>query len=262
MLNNYISLQNISELTTAISADSIVAPVVELINNPISEKNAVNNLGFILFFICFFVIVSIISSGNKFFISLFSRLYRNNDRHSMFYETLTHESLSKALLCLQTTLLFSIILYCYAVNEFSLSIATLSEMLLFILKTSLLLIVFLLYKFLAYSAIGVIFFKKEAVIQWNNDFFSLISINGILLFLPALALFYVEKLYVFCIYFIALYLILNLFFVFYKIFTLFFYKKQHLLYFILYLCAQEMIPLYLVYRGFVYLITQQGTIWM
>ena len=189
MLNNFLLLINIPELTTVFSADSIAAPVVELVKNPISEKSAVNNWGFILFFICFFVIVSIISTGNKFFLSLFSRLNRNKERLSIFHETLTHESLSKAFLCLQTALLFSIISYCYAVNEFSLSITSFSEMLLFILKMSLLLITFLIYKFLTYSAIGAIFFKKEAVMQWNDDFFSLICINGILLFLPALILF-------------------------------------------------------------------------
>jgi hypothetical protein len=135
-------------------------------------------------------------------------------------------------------------------------------MLLFLGKNSLLLIFFFLYKFLSYSIIGAIFFKKDTTIQWNEDFFSLISFNGIFLFFPALILFYVEPVYIFCIYFIIFYLFLNLFFIFYKIYRLFFQGKQRLLYFILYLCTQEIIPLYLVYRGFIYFITQKDTIWM
>ena len=262
MLQNFLFIQNISESTFALVSDSIIAPVMELNNNPIALKSAINNWGFILFFVCFLIIVSIISNRNKFFLSLFSRLYRNKDRHSMFYEVVTNETIYKIFLCFQTILIFSIISYCYAVHEYFLSITTLMEMLLFIGKISLLLIVFLIYKFLSYFTIGAIFFKKEMVIQWNDDFFSLISLNGIFLFLPALILFYVETIYLFCIYFIVLYLILNLFFIFYKLYTLFFHKKQYLLYFILYLCAQEMIPLYLVYRGFVYLIIQKETVWM
>jgi len=262
MLQISLFIFNVSESTSALVSDSINAPVIELVNNPIAVKNIANNWGFVLFLICFLIIVSIISNRDKFFLSLFSRLYRNNDRNSMFYESVTNETLNKIFLCLQTILLMSIIAYCYAVHENYLSITTLTEMLLFIGKISLTLIIFFLYKFVTYSAIGVIFFKKETMIQWNDDFFSLISINGIFLFLPALFLFYVETYYTFCINFLIFYLFLNMLFIFYKIYTLFFFKKQHLLYFILYLCAQEIIPLYLVYRGFVYLITQEETIWM
>jgi hypothetical protein len=135
-------------------------------------------------------------------------------------------------------------------------------MLLFLGKISLLFIAFFLYKFLTYSVLGAIFFRRETVLQWNDDFFSLISLNGIFLFLPTLILFYVEAVYSFFIYFMAFYLIFNLLFIFYKLYTLFFQGKQRLLYFILYLCAQEIIPLYLVYRGLVFLIAQKNTIWV
>ena len=193
---------------------------------------------------------------------MFSGLYRNNDRQSMFYATVTNETLNRIFLSFQTILLLSIIFYCYAIYKHHLSITTLMQMLIFIGKMSLLLIFFFFYKFLSYSVAGAIFFKKETVIQWNNDFFSLISLNGIFLFFPTLILFYVEKVFIFCIYFFTFYLIFNLFFIFYKIYTLFFQRKQRLLYFILYLCTQEIIPLYLVYRGFIYLIAQKDTIWI
>ena len=232
---------------------------------PVAIQNEVNNWGFILFFICFFIVVSVIGSSNKFLLSMFSRLFRNKDRQNMFYKNVTNETLNKFLLSFQTILLLSIILYCYAAHEqysSATSITTLTQMLLFLGKYSLLIIGFFLYKFLTYSATGAIFFKKETVIQWNEDYFSLIALNGIFLFFPALLLFYVGTAYIFLIYFLVFYLIFNLFFIFYKIYTLFFHRKQRLLYFILYLCTQEMIPLYLMYRGFVYLIAQKDTIWM
>ena len=252
----------ILENTETLNTDSILAIAVELKNNPIAIRNEANNWGFILFFICFFIIVSIISNKNKFLPAMFNGLFRNKNRQSMFYETVTNETLNKFILSLQTILLLSIIFYCHAVHDHSLLITSLTQMFLFIGKISLLLIAFFIYKFLTYSITGAIFFKKETVAQWNEDFFSLISLNGLFLFFPTLVLFYSEPAYTFCIYFMVIYLIFNLFLVFYKLYTLFFEGKQHLLYFILYLCTQEIIPIYLMYCGFVYLIAQKGTLWI
>jgi hypothetical protein len=263
MLQNSLLLLDIFEYSEVNATDSVLNQVVELKNNLIAVKSDTNNWGFILFFICFFIIVNIINNKNKIFLSMFSGLYRNKDRHNIFYEPVANETLNKFFLSLQTILLISIILYCYAIHEqFLPPTTTLTQMLLFLGKSSLVLIVFFLYKFLTYSISGAIFFKKETVLQWNGDFFSLISLNGIFLFLPTLLLFYVETAFFFCIYFIIFYLIFNLLFIFYKIYTLFFRRKQHLLYFILYLCTQEIIPLYLVYRVFIYLIAQKDTIWI
>ena len=234
----------------------------EITSNPVAVRNEANNWGFILFFVCFFIIVTIINNRNKFLLSMFSSLFRNNDRQNIFYETVTNENLNKFFLSFQTILLLSMIFYCYAIREHFSSLTTMTQMLLFLGKCSLLLISFFLYKFLSYSVTGAIFFRKETVLQWNDDFFSLICLNGIFLFFPALILFYVESAYTVCIYFMIFYFCFNLLFIFYKIYTLFFHRKDRLLYFILYLCTQEIIPLYLVYRGFVYLLVQKDTIWM
>jgi len=193
---------------------------------------------------------------------MLSGLFRNKSRQNMFYESLTNENLNKVFLIFQTILLLSVIFYCYAVHEGYLSITNPSQMALFLGKCTLALILFFLYKFLSYRLAGAIFFKREAVIQWNDNFFTLISLNGIFLFLPTLVFFYAEKIYTFYLYFLLFYLIFNLFFIFYKLYTIFFQGKQLLLYFILYLCTQEIIPLYLMYRGFVYFIEQKNTIWM
>jgi len=240
----------------------VLDSAVKLENNPLAIRRESINWGFILFFVCFFILSIIISNRNKFLFSMFNRLFRNKERQSMFYENVTNETLKKLILSLQTILVVSIIFYCYVVHEQFMSITSLTQMLILLGVSSLVLIVFLLYKFLAYFVAGAIFFKKETYLQWNDDFFSIISLNGIFLFFPALILFYVDSAFYFCIYFIIIYLIFNLFFIFYKIKTLFFQGNSHLLYFILYLCTQEIIPLYLVYRGFVYLIAQKDAIWI
>ena len=263
MLQNDLLSPDVFEYSEVLPADSVVTPVVELINNSIALRNEINNWGFMLFVICFFIIVVIVSGKNKLLSYMVSGLFKNKERHSMFLETLTNETINKLLLSFQTILLISIIFYCYAThNHFLLASSSFKQMVLFLGTSQLLLIVFVFYKFLTYLLIGTIFFKKETVNQWNDDFFSLISLNGIILFFPILIFFYVEKAFPFCIYFMVFYLFLNMTFIFYKIYVLFFQGKQRLLYFILYLCAQEIIPLYLVYHGFVYLIAQKDTIWM
>ena len=262
MIQYSILLSGIYGNTEMFSTDSVLAKAVELENIPIAVRYEANNWGFILFFICFFIIVNVISDRNKFLPSMFSRLYRNKDRQSMFYETVTNESLNIVTLNLQTVLLLSIVFYCYAIHEQFYSPATQTEMYLFIGKIFLMLIAYFFYKFLTYSIAGLIFFKRETLLQWNDDFFSLISLNGIIIFFPTLILFYVEEFYTFGIYFLIFFLIFNLFFVAYKIYVLFFQRNQRLLYFILYLCTQEIIPLYLLYRGLLYLIVQKDTIWM
>ena len=233
-----------------------------VIDSTIDVNFDTNNWGFILFLICFLITVIIVSNRNRFLNSIFYRLYQNKDRKSVFYQTVTYENFNKIFLSIQTIILTSIIIYCYAVHESFLSVASFTQMLQFIGKCSFILMIYLLYKFLSYSIIGAIFFKKETVIHWNEAFFSLISIDGIILFIPTLIIFYVDKAYYFCIYFFIFYLFFNIFFIFYKIYVLFFRVKLRFLYFILYLCAQEIIPLYLVYRSLIYLITQKDTIWI
>ena len=262
MTQDSLFLPYIFENTELLTGDSVYTPAVELLNNPIAVRYEANNWGFIVFLVCFFIIVAVFGNRNKFLPSLFSGLYRNKDRHNMFYKTVANESLNKFFLSFQTLLLLSIVCYCYAIHAYSLSIATFTQMFLFLGKCFLLLTAFLLYKFLSYSVAGAVFFKKETFIQWNDDFFSLIGLNGIFLFLPTLVLFYTEPGYEICIFFMVFFLILNILFISYKIYVLFFQRKRRLLYFILYLCTQEIIPLYLVYHGLVYLITQKDTIWM
>jgi hypothetical protein len=263
MLHNSLLLYSAFEYTERFISDSIISQGVELINHPIAVRSEVNSWGFIVFFICFFILVSIIGNRNKFLLSMFSRVFRSKERHNMFYETVTNETLNKLFLNLQNILLLSMIFYCYAIREYALPVTTFPQMMLFIGKVSLTFVLFILYKFLSYSLTGIIFFRKETVFQWNDDFFSLISLNGILLFFPTLFFFYVETAYSFFIYFFIFILIFNLFFIVLKTYLVFFQRKSRLFYFILYLCAQELIPLYLVYRGVFYIITQQkGTIWM
>ncbi|MDR3338574.1 MAG: DUF4271 domain-containing protein [Candidatus Symbiothrix sp.] len=240
------------------------AQFTELRSEPISARNKTNNWGFIVFLACFLIFVYVISQRAKLLSSMLSSLFRHNDQQSIFFESLNNELLNKLMLGFQSVLIISIIIYCQVVHEKILSSTMPVQMFIFMGMTSLLLIIFILYKYLSYLLVGTVFFKKEMVHKWENSFFSIVCLSGTILFIPTLILFYVEKAYVFCMYFFLLYLFILLIIVFYKIYLLFFQKKGLLLYFILYLCTQEIIPLLLIYRGFIYLfnIVQKDTLWI
>jgi hypothetical protein len=260
MCSNFLS--DIFEYAESSPANSNLTQSMELGGDPISVKNDMNNWGFILFLVCFFIFVYIVSQRIKLLFSMASGLFRNKDRQSIFFETVNNEFLNKFLLGFQTTILASIILYCQAVHEQVFSSESPFRMFLFMGISSLILLVFILYKFLTYTFIGNVFFKKDVIHQWNDNFFSLICLSGNVLFFPALILFYVEQAYFFCMYFIFIYLFFITIVIFYKIYVLFFQGKRLLLYFILYLCTQEIIPLFLIYRGLTYLfiIVQKDTL--
>jgi hypothetical protein len=118
--------------------------------------------------------------------------------------------------------------------------------------TALLFLIFLLYKFLTYFLIGYVFFQKEDVQLWHNHYFSIISFSGIVLFIPALFIFYVPEAYSICFYFSVFYIIFVKILIIYKVFTIFFQQKSPLFYYFLYLCAQELLPLFLVLKALVY----------
>ncbi|MDR3218407.1 MAG: DUF4271 domain-containing protein [Dysgonamonadaceae bacterium] len=240
------------------------AQFTELRSEPISARNETNNWGFIVFLACFLIFVYIISQRAKLLSSMLSSLFRHNNQQSIFFESVNNELLNKLMLGFQSVLILSVILYCQAVHEKIVSPEMPAQMFIFMGRTSLLLIIFILYKYVSYLLAGTVFFKKEAISRWKESFFSIVCLSGTILFIPTLILFYVEKAYVFCMYFFLLYLFILLLIVFYKIYLLFFQKKGLLLYFILYLCTQEIIPLLLIYRGFVYLfnVVQKDTLWI
>ncbi|MDR2682543.1 MAG: DUF4271 domain-containing protein [Dysgonamonadaceae bacterium] len=117
--------------------------------------------------------------------------------------------------------------------------------------TALIVLVFMLYKFLTYLWVGYVFFSGENIRLWNSCYFSIISLSGVGLFVPALLIFYLPGAYSVCFYFCLLYFLFVKLLMFYKMFIIFFRYKSALLYFILYLCTQELLPLFFALKALV-----------
>ena len=239
----------------------MLSDLLFLTEEPIAGRTQTQNMGFILFLVCFFILIYQVSKNSKLLLAMTGKLFGNRSQTTSG-ELFIGQFPNILLFCIQTILLTSIIIYCHAMNGGIFHIESSSRMFIFLGLTALLLGLFVGYKYLTYSFIGYIFFDKEVEQRWNDTFSSAICLSGVILFFPTLILFYVEGTYAYGVYFVLLYFIFIQIVLLYRQFVLFFNKKSGLLYFILYLCAQEIIPLFLLYKGFVYLfLMQKDSLW-
>lgn len=224
---------------------------MELREELLSELPAAQNGMFLLFLICFFVSMILIGNSGKLLPSMLYNLFRETDRQSIFSETIDNEAVIKMILSVQTVLLSSVIIQCIFLHACQESFQSVVRLFQLLGGTILLIIAYFVYKFLANLLISSIFFPKESRQVWHDNFFSIISLSGLVLFIPALGIFYIEEAYYPALVFCILYFLFVQILTFYKIFIIFFQQKSALLYFILYLCAQELVPLFLVYKALI-----------
>ncbi len=110
-----------------------------------------------------------------------------------------------------------------------------------------------LFQLMTYCAIGYVFSDKTGFIQWIKGFNASQSLLGFTLIIPALStIFYPSTTQLMLIISAILYVIARLVFI-CKGFRIFYHSLFSLLYFILYLCTAEIIPVILAYSGAVYL---------
>jgi hypothetical protein len=232
-----------------------------LTEEPIAGRIQTQNMGFILFLVCFFILIYQVGKNSKLLLAMMGKLFGNRTQTTSG-EIFTGASPYILLFWIQTILLISAIVYCHALNNGIFQIESPSEMFIFLGFAALLFSFFIAYKYLTYSFIGYIFFDRETKQQWNDTFSSAIGLSGTFLFFPALVLFFIGKIYAIGIYFVLLYFIFIQIVLLYRQFVLFFNKKSSFPYFILYLCTQEIIPLFLLYKGFAYLfLIEKDRLW-
>ena len=223
--------------------------------NPTTEKISENpklfDSIFIIFLVCFIIISRILSSKARMFLSVPEELFRLKERKSIFNESVGNELYAKLLLSFQTIIILSIFLYLVFVNNKNSDLINISEFYESIGKICLLFVVFLFYKWISYNTVGKIFFRKEALSQWLNNFISLICLLGITIFIPVLLMFYVGWMYSFCYFFILFCILIVILIIVYRTYVLFFHNIRYLHYLFLYLCAQEIAPLLVLYQGLV-----------
>ncbi len=229
-------------------------PVFQLQEDKISERSVLSGCAFIIFLICFIVTSRILSTKGRMFFSMFEELFRSKERKSIFFESLGHELYVKIFMIFQTIVLTSIFAYLVFINQYCVGTEyTLSDFFKILRISCIFLALFFLYKWLSYYISGKIFFNKEQLSRWIDNFSSLICILGVMIFIPVLFMFYIGWSYSFCYYFVLFCFLIVAIIVIYRSYMLFFHNKDLLLYLFLYLCAQEIAPLLIFHRALMYL---------
>lgn len=225
---------------------------MEIREELLSELPAAQNGMFVFFLICFFISMLLLGNSRKLFSLMFRSLFRENDRQSIFSEVIDNEIIMKIILGVQTVLFSAVIVQSALVHFLDIPFESSTRLFLLLGGTFLLIALFFACKFLIQILVSSIFFQKENRQVWENNSFSIISLSGLVLFVPALLMFYWEETYYVGLTCSVLYFLFVEILTSYKIFVIFFQQKSALLYFILYLCAQELVPLFLIYKALVY----------
>jgi hypothetical protein len=203
----------------------------------------------------------------RFNVPLFGKMISNinagKQRQSIFDTTEKDSFLFNAFMTFQTLLLCSIFLFSVATEYKYFTNPDIPKT--FIITIILLIILFLFYLFkkATYSVFGHIFAEKSAYKMMFVNYQGLFCTWGIFLYLPVLWILLIGKyLFIAYILFIISYLVFRIILI-YRFIHIFFNKNTGLLFFSLYLCTQEIIPLVFLYEGLIYMynIIEKNNIW-
>jgi hypothetical protein len=212
------------------------------------------NGGFILFLLCFFVCSRLLGGHLRMISLMIHNLFFQKDRAIKFSDPVSNELFIKCLLIGQSCILGSVIVYFSCAYWWNLAYVSMTELFSSLGYLALLVLGYIVYKFLILLITGFTFFKKEELLLWTDNFVSILALSGLIFFIPALLIFYVPETTVYCYYFSIIYFIFVQMLLFYKIYVIFFHQKGFSLHFILYLCTLEIVPLFLGYKALIYLL--------
>ena len=184
-------------------------------------------------------------------------------RQSIFETTEKDSFLFHVFMTFQTLLLCSIIIFLFTIEYKFFILPDITTTITVITILLLILLIFFLLKMSLFTFFGLLFTDKSAIKILFTNYQALLCIWGIFLYLPILWIFLVGEIFFIAVFlFIISYLVFRLIHI-YRIFCIFFNKNTGLLFFSLYLCAQEIVPLVFLYEGLIYIysIIEKNNIW-
>jgi hypothetical protein len=217
----------------------------------LSQWPAAQNDLFVLFLLLFLSNALLMGHNRYPIVHTLQQLFLRHSG-SIHSEPSHREGNIKLILCLQAVVLAAILLYCFLSRTLGIPFDTVDRMARLMCGTALLLSAFFLYKLILYFWVGYTFFPKENTRLWISQYTALIALSGILLFPLAVVVFYWPEAYFICLILVIIYFLSIKLLMLYKICLIFFPQKSDFLYFILYLCAQELIPLFFISKIVLY----------
>ncbi|MDY3070070.1 MAG: DUF4271 domain-containing protein [Parabacteroides sp.] len=217
------------------------------------DEQQVNDLLFamLLFFFSFFALG--FRNNYHLFFRVAKEAWYVKSRQNLFESKVKDSFLFRVFLLLQPLFLCSVILFVEMRNSGSGDYYDPLYVLKYIGINFIVFILFFIVKQMFLYLWGYVFADKEQYYNCRSCYNSIIALWGVSLYLPSLWMVFVgDEHFLPMIIFISLYF-LSRFAIIYKIIRIFHIRNKGIFYISLYLCAQEILPLYFLYRGIVYL---------
>jgi len=233
----------------------------------VNEYQLVNDTVFAIvltLFICFSLVFN-------FHIRQFTKMIKNvvqiKQRQSLFEITFGNikgsENIFHTFMIFQALLLCSLFLFNWGVKGNLLPTYSLPLVLGSIGVIFLVVVLFYFFKQGIYALFGWTFMPQEHIRLWRSNYFASIELWGISLYLPVILAFFCDiKPIISSLLFLFLYVLCR-FVIFYKFIRIFQIKRDGFLLFFLYLCGQEIMPLFIAFKGIEYLYNfiELSTLW-
>ena len=202
----------------------------------------------ILLLCCFFISAYVLSRSRKFLVQLMKDFLLNRERTSIFAATTAADMRYMLLLILQTCVLGAVCTFNYLIDVRPELGERIPPYILLGVYLAIALL-YLFWKWVTYSFLGWIFFDGNRTSLWMESYSTLLYYLGFALFPFALFLVYFD-LSLLATVIIGLFLMFfTKILMFYKWIKLFCNNLYGVLLLILYFCALEIIPCFIVYRG-------------
>lgn len=215
-----------------------------------------------LLVICFLFFTRIFKGGFTFFKENARLLFSTRENLNLFSETTVTEFWFNFILIFQTILLSAIILFDVFLesDEYKIPQHSFYTIVLFMLTIS----TFLLLKYLFYRALGYLFDIRYRVKIWLRSCTIVISMAGIIAFIPTLIMVYSQNFHDYLLIFLFTLFIISQLILFYRVITFFLQGNVNFFFLIAYLCGVEIIPYIILYQVLIYLykVDLIGLLWL
>lgn len=246
----------VADTVTCVAADSVAAVATVAERDPDAWLDGIEGAsrqtgigrdsGILTILVLLFVFLALnVRNSRHMFSHFFDELGSFKDRNNAFDEHTSNETRLTLLLIGQFIICAGILLYVTATVE-----SRPDDIGIFtgVARTSGLMAAYYIFQLAAYNTVGYIFTSSERRAAWIAGFNASQSMLGLALIIPVLlAVFYPSADKAVIVIAATLYFIARLLFI-VKGFRIFFINFSSLLYFILYLCALEIIPVLFVYK--------------
>lgn len=227
---------------------------------PVNMPFQVENTLFIIFACCFILLaLASRSAGGLFILNLKSIVSLSGQKRSGFKDQISISRLwINLILVLQTVVLLSVIVATFNIFHNSDGMFFSSGELLPVLLYSFVgVLFFVIIKFVIYRFVDYIF-PDWGLSGWVSQYFIVVGLIGLFIFLPSMFFVFATKYYTVSLSLLVLGLSLGLFFFYRNLLIVFVKNKIGLLNYLLYLCAIEIVPFLLLYKGGIILSTIAG----